>query len=102
MKLPSGWASVLVTVPKLAPANASATRTITRDRVMAHLKKAGIGCEVYYPLTLPQQECFAYLKAGRFPNSETAASRSLAIPVYPELTREQMGEVVREIQTGLA
>ena len=72
-----------------------------RDRVMAHLKKVGIGCEVYYPLTLPQQECFAYLKAGRFPNSETAASRSLAIPVYPELTREQMGEVVREIRRGL-
>ena len=72
-----------------------------RDRVMAHLKKIGIGCEVYYPLTLPQQECFAYLKPGRFPNSETAASQSLAIPVYPELTREQMGEVVREIRRGL-
>jgi len=72
-----------------------------RDRVMAHLKKVGIGCEVYYPLTLPQQECFAYLEAGRFPNSEAAASQSLAIPVYPELTREQMAEVVREIRSGL-
>src|SRR2546425_1079443 len=41
-----------------------------RDRVMEHLKKAGIGCEVYYPLTLPQQKCFAYLKQGSFPNSE--------------------------------
>src|SRR5438128_2809444 len=60
-----------------------------RDRVMAHLKKAGIGCEVYYPRTLPQQECFAYLKAGRFPNSEAAAEQTLAIPVYPELTRDQ-------------
>ena len=72
-----------------------------RDRVMAHLKSAGIGCEIYYPRTLPQQECFAYLKPGRFPNSETAAEQSLAIPVYPELTREQIGEVVREIKRGL-
>jgi dTDP-4-amino-4,6-dideoxygalactose transaminase len=72
-----------------------------RDRVMEHLKKAGIGCEVYYPLTLPQQECFAYLKQGSFPNSEKAAAQTLAIPVYPELTREQMEEVVREIKRGL-
>jgi dTDP-4-amino-4,6-dideoxygalactose transaminase len=73
-----------------------------RDRVMAHLKRAGIGCEVYYPLTLPQQECFAHLKAGRFPNSEAAAAQSLAIPVYPELTRDQLAEVVREVVRGLA
>ena len=73
-----------------------------RDRVMEHLKKSGIGCEVYYPLTLPQQECFAYLKQGSFPNSEKAAAQTLAIPVYPELKREQMEEVVREIKRGLA
>ena len=69
-----------------------------RDRVMEHLKKVGIGCEVYYPLTLAQQECFAYLKPGRFSNAEAAAQQTLAIPVYPELTREQMMEVVREIK----
>jgi dTDP-4-amino-4,6-dideoxygalactose transaminase len=72
-----------------------------RDRVMEHLKKAAIGCEVYYPLTLPQQECFAYLEQGSFPNSEIAAAQTLAIPVYPELTREQMEEVVREIRAAL-
>ncbi len=69
-----------------------------RDRVMQHLKRAGIGCEIYYPLTLPQQECFAYLKSGRYPNSEAAAQQSLAIPVYPELTRQQIEEVAREIK----
>ena len=75
----------------------------TRDRVMNHLKGAGIGCEVYYPLTLPQQACFKDLPAAseRFPNSETAAEQTLAIPVYPELTRDQLAEVVREIITAL-
>ena len=75
----------------------------TRDRVMNHLKGAGIGCEIYYPLTLPQQECFKDLPdAGeRFANSETAAEQSLAIPIFPELTEAQMAEVVREIARGL-
>src|SRR5438128_1859665 len=72
-----------------------------RDRVMAHLKSAGIGCEIYYPRTLPQQECFSYLKCGRFPNAEAAAEQSLAVPIYPELTREQIEEVAREIKRGL-
>src|SRR5688572_5593025 len=75
----------------------------TRDHVMNHLKSAGIGCEVYYPLTLPQQACFKDLPAAsaRFPNSETSAEQTLAIPVYPELTRDQMAEVVREIMKAL-
>ena len=68
-----------------------------RDRVMEHLKKAGIGCEVYYPLTLPQQKCFAYLKQGSFPNSELAAAQTLAIPIYAELTESQQAVVVDAI-----
>jgi dTDP-4-amino-4,6-dideoxygalactose transaminase len=75
-----------------------------RDKVMNHLKSAGIGCEVYYPLTLPQQVCFKSLPCSseRYPNSETAADGTLAIPVYPELTGDQMAEVVREISRALA
>ena len=74
-----------------------------RDRVIDHLRKAGIGCEVYYPLTLPQQACFKDVPGAgeRFPNSETAAETTLAIPVFPELREEQIAEVVREIQKGL-
>jgi dTDP-4-amino-4,6-dideoxygalactose transaminase len=74
-----------------------------RDRVMNHLRAQGIGCEIYYPLTLPQQECFTHLAGapGAFPNSDAAALQTLAIPVYPELTREQLEEVVREIGKGL-
>lgn len=73
-----------------------------RDRVMEHLKSRGIGCEVYYPLTLPQQECFQNLCHGEhYPKSETAAAGTLAIPVFPELTADQMREVVREIARAL-
>ncbi|MGZ8829765.1 MAG: DegT/DnrJ/EryC1/StrS family aminotransferase [Thermoanaerobaculia bacterium] len=74
-----------------------------RDRVLAHLKGAGVGAEIYYPLTLPQQECFQNLPGAHdhYPNSEAAAEQTLAIPIFAELTKDQMSEVVREIVTGL-
>jgi dTDP-4-amino-4,6-dideoxygalactose transaminase len=73
-----------------------------RDKVMAHLKSAGVGCEVYYPLTLPQQECFKGLCTDEaFANSDVAAAGTLAIPIFPELTQDQLAEVVREIGRGL-
>lgn len=75
----------------------------TRDAVMNHLKSAGIGCEVYYPLTLPQQECFVGVPSSsdKFPSSDLAADQTLAIPIYPELTEGQLAEVVREIGKAL-
>ena len=75
-----------------------------RDAVMAHLKSVNIGCEIYYPLTLPQQACFSGLAASKesFPNSEAAAEQTLAIPIFPELTEAQIAEVVREIGNALA
>lgn len=71
----------------------------TRDRVMAHLKERGIGCEIYYPLTLPAQECFRDVPGARdaYPSSDAAAAQTLAIPIFPELTTAQLEEVVREI-----
>ena len=75
-----------------------------RDRVMAHLKSVGIGCEIYYPLTLPQQECFRdSVPTAResYPNSDAAARQTLAIPIFSELTRDQLAEVVREIVKAL-
>jgi dTDP-4-amino-4,6-dideoxygalactose transaminase len=74
-----------------------------RERVLNHLKSAGIGCEVYYPLTLPQQECFTDVPSSseHFPHSDTAAATTLAIPIFPELTKDQMAEVVREIGNAL-
>jgi len=74
-----------------------------RDRVLEHLKSVAIGCEVYYPLTLAEQECFKDIPGARdsYPNSETAAASTLAIPIFPELKEEQIGEVVREIREAM-
>ncbi len=71
-----------------------------RDDLQAHLKAQGIGTAIYYPLALHLQPCFAYLgyKQGAFPVSESATSRVLALPVYPELTEAQQEHVVNAIR----
>lgn len=66
-----------------------------RDALQAHLKAAGIGSAIYYPICLHEQPCFAdlgFLK-GQFPESERAAAEVLSIPVFPEMT-EAMREAV--------
>jgi dTDP-4-amino-4,6-dideoxygalactose transaminase len=74
-------------------------RTSKRDALREHLSKRGIDTAIYYPLGLHEQKCFAYLghKKGDFPETERAARESLALPIYPEISREAQRYVVNAI-----
>jgi len=67
-----------------------------RDQVMAGLRGAGIGNEIYYPVPFHVQECFASLghKPEEFPVSNKAAGEVLSIPIYSEMTAAEQQEVI--------
>ena len=98
-----------VVTPMIRPENVSiynqyVIRVPRRDELQAHLKAADIGTAIYYPISLHEQQCFASLggKAGDFPVSEQAATEVLAIPVYSELTDEQIVYVATTIKEFVA
>ena len=79
-------------------------RCSKRDELQAHLKNTGIGTEVYYPLPLHLQPCFAGLgyKRGDFPVSERLAAESLALPIHAELTAGEIDAVSQAIRNFYA
>ena len=79
-------------------------RVPRRDELQAFLKEQGIGTAIYYPLSLHEQECFVELgyKKGDFPESERAAAETLALPIYPELTDEQISHTAGKIREFLS
>jgi dTDP-4-amino-4,6-dideoxygalactose transaminase len=74
-------------------------RVQKRDELKKFLTENEIGNEIYYPVPFHMQQCFANLnhKKGDFPEAEKASETSLAIPVYPELSKEQQEFVVQKI-----
>jgi dTDP-4-amino-4,6-dideoxygalactose transaminase len=93
-----------VALPAIAPPCSHifyvyAVRVRQRDRLRAYLTERGVDTDVYYPLPLHVQPCFAALgyRHGDFPEAEHAAAESLALPMYPELSEAQQAYVVEQI-----
>ena len=77
--------------------------TPKRDELKAHMNEKGASTAIYYPVSLHMQQCFENLgyKAVSFPEGESASERTLALPVYPELTKEQLQYVVDSVVEGI-
>lgn len=78
-------------------------RTAERDRMVSHLKTAGIGTGIHYPVPLHLQKAYARFQyhQGDFPVTERAAREIVSLPMFPQLTAEQQAKVVDEVMAFL-
>jgi dTDP-4-amino-4,6-dideoxygalactose transaminase len=108
-RIASQYHELLAGTPLRLPAEAPYAESIyhlyvvrhpRRDQLKRHLETHKIGCALHYPLPLHLQKCYAPLgyKPGDFPVSEQAAQECLALPIYPELTQEQIHRVAATIK----
>ena len=83
--------------------NQYSIRVPARDAVRQALTEAGVGTEIYYPVPMHQQECFAgkCRISGSMRESEAAAESILALPIYPELTKEQIDFVAQVVKENV-
>jgi len=74
-------------------------RTYDREGMMNHLKKAGIGTGIHYPIPLHLQKAYASLNYSRgdFPVAERVAAEMVSLPMFPQLTSDQQARVADEI-----
>jgi len=84
--------------------NQFVVRSTKRDALREHLTAAGVGTEIYYPKPMHVQPCFSALgnQEGDFPVSEAAARETVALPIYPELTRDQIAYVADRVKEFVA
>jgi dTDP-4-amino-4,6-dideoxygalactose transaminase len=84
--------------------NQYVVRVPDRDAVKKRLADKGIGTAIYYPIPLHLQKCFKHLghNDGDFPESERACREVLALPVYPELPKEQVEYVAKELLAAVS
>ncbi|MGA7353375.1 MAG: DegT/DnrJ/EryC1/StrS family aminotransferase, partial [Acidobacteriaceae bacterium] len=84
--------------------NQYSVRVRERDVLAEHMKQQGVQTEIYYPLPLHRQQCFAYLgyREGSLQHAEAVAREVLALPCYPELTPQMQSYVADTVLNGVA
>lgn len=73
-------------------------RSRERDRLRAFLAKKGIGAEIHYPIPLHLQDSWNFLPKAKLPETEKACKEVLSLPIYPELSQAQVGEVAEAVR----